>query len=252
MFERFTDRARRVVTLSQEEARLLNHGHIGTEHILLGLLNEGEGIAAEALTSLGVELTGIRQEVVQVIGHGEGSPPEHIPFTPRAKKVLEHALRESIGLGHHYIGTEHMLLGLIRERDGVAAQVLVSRGLDLGTVRQRVVELLGVTETGGWRPIERDLPVGTPLRTVRRYGTTRLALIGLGVIVASLLAADADDPWITAGLVLLGLALLGYTVQYIADAGRSRSRGLTHWLDLGATVVFAAAALVFMIGAVAT
>ena len=142
MFERFTDRARRVVVLAQEEARLLNHNYIGTEHILLGLLNEGEGIAAKALESLGISLNSVREQVVEIIGQGQQAPSGHIPFTPRAKKVLELSLREALQLGHNYIGTEHILLGLIREGEGVAAQVLQKLGAELQKVRQTVIQLL--------------------------------------------------------------------------------------------------------------
>jgi ATP-dependent Clp protease ATP-binding subunit ClpC len=142
MFERFTDRARRVVVLAQEEARFLNHNYIGTEHILLGLLNEGEGIAAQALESLDIDLASVRDEVVKIIGQGQQSPSGHIPFTPRAKKVLELSLREALQLGHNYIGTEHILLGLIREGEGVAAQVLQQLGAELQKVRQTVIQLL--------------------------------------------------------------------------------------------------------------
>ena len=142
MFERFTDRARRVVVLAQEEARLLNHNYIGTEHILLGLIHEGEGVAAKALESLGISLEKVRQQVEEIIGAGQSPPSGHIPFTPRAKKVLELSLREALQLGHNYIGTEHILLGLIREGEGVAAQVLVKLGADLGRVRQQVIQLL--------------------------------------------------------------------------------------------------------------
>jgi ATP-dependent Clp protease ATP-binding subunit ClpC len=142
VFERFTDRARRVVVLAQEEARLLNHNYIGTEHILLGLLNEGEGIAAQALESLDINLASVRDEVVKIIGQGQQSPSGHIPFTPRAKKVLELSLREALQLGHNYIGTEHILLGLIREGEGVAAQVLQQLGAELQKVRQTVIQLL--------------------------------------------------------------------------------------------------------------
>ena len=142
MFERFTDRARRVVVLAQNEARMLNHNYIGTEHILLGLLHEGEGVAAKALESLGISLDAVRQQVEEIIGQGQQAPSGHIPFTPRAKKVLELSLRESLQLGHNYIGTEHILLGLIREGDGVAAQVLVRLGADLNRVRQQVIQLL--------------------------------------------------------------------------------------------------------------
>ncbi|MHA6798088.1 ATP-dependent Clp protease ATP-binding subunit [Bounagaea algeriensis] len=157
MFERFTDRARRVVVLAQEEARMLNHNYIGTEHILLGLIHEGEGVAAKALESLGIALEGVRQQVEEIIGQGQQAPSGHIPFTPRAKKVLELSLREALQLGHNYIGTEHILLGLIREGEGVAAQVLVKLGADLNRVRQQVLQLLSgyqgkePTETGSSR-----------------------------------------------------------------------------------------------------
>ena len=142
MFERFTDRARRVVVLAQEEARMLNHNYIGTEHILLGLIHEGEGVAAKALESLSISLEGVRAQVEEIIGQGQQAPSGHIPFTPRAKKVLELSLREALQLGHNYIGTEHILLGLIREGEGVAAQVLVKLGADLNRVRQQVIQLL--------------------------------------------------------------------------------------------------------------
>ncbi|MHB8672003.1 MAG: ATP-dependent Clp protease ATP-binding subunit, partial [Acidimicrobiales bacterium] len=148
MFERFTDRARRVVVLAQEEARLLNHNYIGTEHILLGLIHEGEGVAAKALESLGISLEAVRNQVEEIIGQGGSSPSGHIPFTPRAKKVLELSLREALQLGHNYIGTEHILLGLIREGEGVAAQVLVKLGADLSRVRQQVIQLLSGYQGG--------------------------------------------------------------------------------------------------------
>jgi ATP-dependent Clp protease ATP-binding subunit ClpA len=142
MFERFTDRSRRVVVLAQEEARILDHGYIGTEHILLGLIREGDGHAARALESLGISLDAVRQQVEAFIGRGQQAPSGSVPFTPRAKKVLELSLRESLQLGHNYIGTEHILLGLLREGDGVAAQVLVTLGADLNRVRQQVIQLL--------------------------------------------------------------------------------------------------------------
>ena len=147
MLERFTDRARRVVVLAQEEARTLNHNYIGTEHILLGLIHEGDGVGGKALESLGISLPTVRQEIEAIIGQGDQAPAEVIPFTPRAKKVLELSLRESIQLGHNYIGTEHILLGLIREGDGVAAQILVGSGVDLNRARQQVILLL--TGRGG-------------------------------------------------------------------------------------------------------
>ena len=148
MFERFTDRARRVVVLAQEEARLLNHNYIGTEHILLGLIHEGEGVASKALEGLGISLESVREQVQEIIGQGQQAPSGHIPFTPRAKKVLELSLREALQLGHNYIGTEHILLGLIREGEGVAAQVLVKLGADLGSVRQQVLQLISGYQGG--------------------------------------------------------------------------------------------------------
>jgi ATP-dependent Clp protease ATP-binding subunit ClpC len=155
MFERFTHRARRVVVLAQEESRLLGHNHIGTEHILLGLVREGDGVAAIALQRLGIELELVRKRVEEIIGRGEGVPSmAHIPFTPRAKKVLELSLREALGLGHNYIGTEHILLGVVREGEGVAAQVLVEVGATLDRVRHQVTQLL----SGG----ARDLPHAPP------------------------------------------------------------------------------------------
>ncbi|MGH9226730.1 MAG: Clp protease N-terminal domain-containing protein, partial [Acidimicrobiales bacterium] len=164
MFERFTDRARRVVVLAQEEARLLNHNYIGTEHILLGLIHEGEGVAAKALESLGISLEAVRNQVEEIIGQGGSSPSGHIPFTPRAKKVLELSLREALQLGHNYIGTEHILLGLIREGEGVAAQVLVKLGADLSRVRQQVIQLLsgysGKEATSG-APSSENQPTGS-------------------------------------------------------------------------------------------
>src|ERR1700729_109030 len=142
MFERFRDRARRVDALAQQQARMLNHNYIGTEHNMLGLIHQRGAVAAKALASLGISLEGVRQQVEEIIGQGQQAPSGHIPFTPRAKKVLELSLREALQLGHNYIGTEHILLGLIREGEGVAAQVLVRLGADLNRVRQQVIQLL--------------------------------------------------------------------------------------------------------------
>src|SRR4051794_10977395 len=150
MFERFTDRARRVVVLAQEEARMLEHSYIGTEHLLLGLISEGSGVGAKALESLGVELARVRDAVEAIVGKGGAEVPAgHIPFTPRAKRVMELSLREALQLGHNYIGTEHILLGLLREQEGVGAQVLVRAGLTISDVRTKVIQLLqGWTKTG--------------------------------------------------------------------------------------------------------
>jgi ATP-dependent Clp protease ATP-binding subunit ClpC len=164
MFERFTDRARRVVVLAQDEARRLNHGYIGTEHILLGLVREGEGVAAQALEALGIGLDAVRHQVEEIVGRGKDTPGGHIPFTPRAKKVLELSLREALQLGHDYIGTEHILLGLIREGEGVAARVLVALGADLNLVRQQVVQLLHSHQVEGHERLSVAPMAGSPAR----------------------------------------------------------------------------------------
>jgi ATP-dependent Clp protease ATP-binding subunit ClpC len=159
MFERFTDRARRVVVLAQEEARMLNHNYIGTEHILLGLAHEGESVAAKALESLGISLETVRREVEEIIGQGQSAPAGHIPFTPRAKKVLELSLREALQLGHSYIGPEHLLLGLVREGEGVAAQVLQKQGADLKRVRQEVIDVLSASPRTEVAEVPHDVPL---------------------------------------------------------------------------------------------
>jgi hypothetical protein len=164
VFERFTDRARRVVVLAQEEARIQYHNYIGTEHILLGLIHEGEGVAAKSLEALGVSLDKVRDQVEEIIGQGQQAPSGHIPFTPRAKKVMELSLREALQLGHNYIGTEHVLLGLVREGEGVASQVLVQvLGPDaLTRARKQIIHILGVTYDGPAQtppaiPIDKDI-----------------------------------------------------------------------------------------------
>ena len=171
VFERFTERARRVLTFAQEEARQLNHSFIGTEHILLGLIREGDGVGAQALRSLGISFQAVREQVQETIGTAgtvaSGSPP----FTPRAKKVLELALREALQLNHSYIGTEHILLGLVREGEGVAATVLVGLGADLPRVRREVNNLMsGAQEREGVRRI------GVPADTLPAEGAALPAL----------------------------------------------------------------------------
>ena len=172
MLERFTHRARRVVVLAQEEARMLDHDHIGTEHILLGLLSEGEGVAAKALESLGIALEGVRQQVEEFLGRGQRAPGAHIPFTPRAETVLELSLREASQVGQSFVGTEHLLLGLVGEGTGVASQVLVRLGAGLHRVRQQVLQLLSGNAA------ERDVGVAEPGRvfvSYRRQDTGRIA-----------------------------------------------------------------------------
>src|ERR1700690_1251227 len=183
LFERFTDRARRVLVLAQEEARLLNHSFIGTEHILLGLIHEGEGLAAKALESLGISLEAGREKVEETIGMAGSAPSGSPPFTPRAKKVLELSLREALQLGHSYIGTEHMLLGLVREGEGVAAPVLVSLGADLGRVRQQVIQLMsgnqGKESVGASQgAASGDNPSGSPVLDQFGRNLTQLARDG--------------------------------------------------------------------------
>jgi ATP-dependent Clp protease ATP-binding subunit ClpA len=188
MLERFTDRARQVVALAQDEARRLDHNYIGTEHLLLGLISEGEGVAARALESLGIGLDTVRQQVEEIIGRGQQPPSGHVPFTPRAKKVLEMSLRESKQLGHNYIGTEHILLGLIREGDGVAAQVLVRLGADLNRVRQQVIQLLhGRTAEGPGPGFDvRLVMVEQQLTAIERQLTAIERRIGIGADTSDL------------------------------------------------------------------
>ncbi len=174
MFDRFTDRARRVIVLAQDEARMLNHNYIGTEHILLGLIHEGEGVAAKALESLGISLEAVRAQVEEIIGQGQQAPTGHIPFTPRAKKVLELSMREALQLNHPYIGTEHILLGLIREGEGVAAQVLIKLGADLNRVRNQVLQLLSGFQ-GKQKPSTAGAPERPSSRATRRSSTSSAA-----------------------------------------------------------------------------
>ncbi|MDF5755837.1 Clp protease N-terminal domain-containing protein, partial [Spongiactinospora sp. TRM90649] len=163
MFERFTDRARRIVVLAHEEAKALNHNSIGTEHFLLGLIREGEGIAAKSLESLGVGFDAAHRQIEELIGRGPSEPTGHIPFTPRAKKVLELSLREALQLGHDYIGTEHLLLGIVREGEGTAVRVLVRLGAEPEAVRKRVVQSLhaGPDPDGG--RTEEVTPANSPV-----------------------------------------------------------------------------------------
>ncbi len=187
MFERFTDRARRVVVMAQEEARKMNHKYIGTEHLLLGLLAEGEGIAAKSLGSLGIDLNSTRETVIQTVGVGQQAPTGHIPFTPRAKKVLELALREALQLGHNYIGTEHILLGLIREGEGVAAQVLGQADAGLQKIRQTVLsELSGSGGEGRSKsqPSPQTARTG-PSRESHRSGSSILDQFGRNLTQAA-------------------------------------------------------------------
>lgn len=152
MFQRFTDRARRVVVLAQEEARMLRHNYIGTEHMLLGLIHEEEGVAAKALESLNISLDAVRQQVEEIIGEGQALPVGHIPFTPRVKKVFELSLREALQLGHNFIGTEHLLLGLVREGEGVGVEVMKRLGANMNQIRHHVMQQLTGYVTGTEEP----------------------------------------------------------------------------------------------------
>jgi ATP-dependent Clp protease ATP-binding subunit ClpC len=214
MFERFTDRARRVVVLAQEEARMLNHNYIGTEHLLLGLVGEGEGVACKALDSLGISLTSVRTQVEDIIGRGQAGPSGHIPFTPRAKKVLEFSLREALQLGHNYIGTEHILLGVVREGEGVAAQVLQKLGADLRGVRQAVMQLLsGYTGSAQAEPYP-DADIAAALLGMLDRGRR---LQQLAERLARHLSEALDDPSITPELVVKGLLPNPERLQFLED-----------------------------------
>ena len=220
MFERFTDRARRVVVLAQDEARALNHNYIGTEHLLLGLIHEGEGVAAKALESMDISLDAVRAQVVEIIGEGQAAPSGHIPFTPRAKKVLELSLREALQLGHNYIGTEHILLGLIHEGEGVAAKALESMGISLEAVRQEVEEIIG---QGTEPPVGHipftprakkvlELSLREGLQMGHKYIGTEFLLLGLiregeGVAAQVLVKLGADLPRVRQQVIQL---LSGY------------------------------------------
>ena len=220
MFERFTDRARRVIVLAQEEARGLNHNYIGTEHLLLGLIHEGEGVAAKALESMDISLDAVRAQVVEIIGEGQAAPSGHIPFTPRAKKVLELSLREALQLGHNYIGTEHILLGLIHEGEGVAAKALESMGISLEAVRQEVEEIIG---QGTEPPVGHipftprakkvlELSLREGLQMGHKYIGTEFLLLGLiregeGVAAQVLVKLGADLPRVRQQVIQL---LSGY------------------------------------------
>jgi ATP-dependent Clp protease ATP-binding subunit ClpC len=167
MFERFTDRARRVVVLAQEESRLLSHNYIGTEHLLLGLLAEREGIAARALESLNVTLEAAREQVEEIIGPGQQQPHGHIPFTPRAKKILELSLREALTMGSEVIDTQHLLLGLVDEGDGVGAQILRRFGATAQTVREEVTRLVDAEPQAEATPTPRAPRAVSVTRTLR-------------------------------------------------------------------------------------
>ncbi len=230
MFERFTERARRVIILAQEEAKRLNHSVVGTEHILLGIIREGEGLASKVLESLNISLERMRAEIEGAIGRGERAPHEEVSFAPRAKKVLELALDESRRLGHKYIGTEHLLLGLIREGEGIAARVLEAMGADLDRVRVQVVYLLGeegttsYTKQAGKTPTLDDiygafwaeaLKVHSAGRVVvlgaQRFVMTGLALWFAVAVAASVLGVFAGpDPLQALFLLMLSVLLLTY------------------------------------------
>ena len=222
MFEQFTDRARRVVVLAQKEARVLNHNYIGTEHILLGLTHGG--VAATALESLGISLEAVRAQVQVIIGQGQHAPTGHIPFTPQAKKVLELSLREALQLGHNYIGTEHILLGLIREGEGVAAQVLVKLGGDLPRVRQQVIQLLSGYTVGGEEEVARARLVRMTVPEELREAEEQLAQVRREKEAA----IDAEDFERAAALRDQERQLLGRVAE--------RERAWTAGVDLEAVV----------------
>ncbi len=247
MFERFTDRGRRVLVLAQEEARLLNHNFIGTEHILLGLIHEGEGVGAKALESVGISLDAVRTMVTETVGSSGASPSGSPPFTPRAKKVLELSLREALQLGHNYIGTEHLLLGLLREGEGVAATVLGHLGADLARVRQTVISLLSgyqgsplTAATVGGSVEKADIPVGPavllgwddakelllagPLLADAR--TERSELDGIEYETCTYHPRPAPEISVSvAGAIVTREAFDAFTSEYLADAEQIEGLG---------------------------
>jgi ATP-dependent Clp protease ATP-binding subunit ClpC len=218
MFERFTNRARHVVVLAQEEARRLNHNYIGTEHILLGVLGEPDGVAGRALTSLGMSLESARREVTAIVSTGSSTPSGHIPFTPRAKKVLELSLREALQLAHNYIGTEHILLGLLREGEGVAAQILVQHA-DLATIRNSVLDLLPPVSGESSRA----------RRWLRRRGTGGASEPGAPAEQAVLNATPAVDTTLNEAARLAGARPVGshhLLLAALADPDTAAARAL--------------------------
>jgi ATP-dependent Clp protease ATP-binding subunit ClpA len=204
MFERFTDRARRVVVLSQEEARALDHNYIGTEHILLGLIGEGEGVAAHALAASGVTLEAARSRVEQEVGRGDSTPSGHIPFTPSAKRLLELSLRQALALGHSHIGTEHVLLGLLEEGSGTGYQVVVALGASPEELRSRVAVLLGASLAGPGarsRGVRGRIATWRSARATAASGAGREALVDQDVLWLALESAGEEPgaPGVPAG-----------------------------------------------------
>jgi len=221
MFERFTAHARHVVVLAQEEARRLNHNYIGTEHILLGLLGEPEGVAFRVLEIQGMTLDGVRREVADLVGAGKAEPGKHIPFTPRAKKTLELSLREALQLHHNYIGTEHILLGLIREGDGVAAQIMRKHG-DLLAIRVAVLDVVPAGEAA-------ESELGAPLRWLRRRVAVAAPWRGAPAEEQSLTATPAADATLSAAARLAGAQPVGshhLLLAALADTDSAAARAL--------------------------
>jgi ATP-dependent Clp protease ATP-binding subunit ClpC len=201
VFERFTERARQVVVLAQEEARALRHNYIGTEHLLLGLLREEEGLAARVLESLEVTTENVRAQVARIVGQGDELAVGQIPFTPRAKRVLELALREALSLGHNWIGTEHVLLGLAREDDGVAKQILLDVGVDADRIRNEVIRMLGSAPRAGAAP---PPPVPWPRPPRRGRRATRTPPLYLVLVVGWVLFAVALGIGVLIGWLIWG------------------------------------------------
>lgn len=250
MFERFTDQARRLVVLAQEESRFRNHAYIGTEHLLLGLIGDRESVASDVLTSLGADPDTIRDSVISTIGRGEGDVPAHIPFTPRAKTVLELSLREAIELGHHHVGSEHILLGLIGEGQGVAAQVLGQLGIAIEPARARIVETVGAGDKPPPTPIS-----GTPPPTPLTRQVQDPALVSLLFVAVALVAVVIEPPEQQVRLWGLSLLLAGVLVwaggAVIGTGAPSgpRSHGMGRLLRVLGGLTLAAAASVFVLGA---
>ena len=250
VFERFTDEARRIVVIAQDESRRLNHDYIGTEHLLLGMIASNDSVAAQVLISLGVDLASVRSQVLEIIGIGQGETPSHIPITPRGKRVFEWSLREAIQLGHHHIGSEHILLGLLREGEGIATQVLTQAGVELEPARARIAEMVAAdaaplpVEIGGAAP-------GTPLMR-HVYDPAMVSVLFVAVALVAVVM-EAPEPQIRLwGLsLLLGGTLLwaGGAVIGTGDMAGPRSRGMGRLLRVLGGLTLAAAASVFVLGA---
>ena len=260
MFERFTERVRRVIVHAQEEARLLHHDHIGTEHLLIGLIVDGEGVAARALAAVGVDDEAARRTVVDTVGRGTRPPSGHIPFTPRAKRSLEHSLREALRLGHNYIGTEHILLGLLRESDGAGAQCLARLGVERQRLEGTILEMLEAEPNAGWegahevtgllREPGAEMPGGMAAVVHGPGPLLVAALLAVLLLLAAIAASVADDPLSglgRAGSIALLVGVVASVLAAVAGYAAPRIERAARWLGPAAAGAFAAAAVLLIL-----